>query len=197
MNQFAGTNPVHPVTTCQLANPDSITFFSHNRGMKKKLDSKIVEHLKVAGPKRVHVWDTALQGFGLRVSPTGRKVWFVAVRSSGRTRRVTVGTYLAQMLHEAREQARKIIRDAQLGVFEDNEISALTLGETLPLFIQLHAKPKNRTWKRLISFSAFGKWALNFADVAGSWSHLVRRFMRKLLLRSITSCRMWRPREAP
>jgi hypothetical protein len=36
--------------------------------MKRKLTSKTVEHLKALGPKRLDVWDTVLQGFGVRVS---------------------------------------------------------------------------------------------------------------------------------
>jgi len=30
------------------------------------------------------VWDTVLQCFGVRVSPSGRKTWFVIVRVDGR-----------------------------------------------------------------------------------------------------------------
>jgi integrase len=94
------------------------------------------------------VWDTALQCFGLRISPSGRKTWFVTVRVDGRQKRVTIGTYPAISLCEARAQAQKTIRDAQLGVFSrGKEPPALTLGETVPLFIQLYAKPKNRGWK--------------------------------------------------
>ena len=48
--------------------------------MTRKLTSKVVEFLNAPGPKRTDVWDTVLQGFGVRVSPTGRKVWFVIVR---------------------------------------------------------------------------------------------------------------------
>jgi hypothetical protein len=116
--------------------------------MRKKLTSKVVEYLKVPGPKRMDVWDTVLQGFGVRVSPTGRKVWFAVVRVSERQRRLTIGSYPAVSLAEAREEARKIIRDAQLGVLEKTPETAVpTLGETVPLFIQLCAKPKNRGWK--------------------------------------------------
>jgi integrase len=116
--------------------------------MRKKLTSKIVEHLKAPGPKRIDVWDTVLQGFGTRVSPTGRKVWFVVVRTGGRLRRVTIGTYPAISLAEAREEARKVIGKAQLGVL-DEPVSPPreTLGELVPLFIQLYARPKNRDWK--------------------------------------------------
>jgi integrase len=116
--------------------------------MRRKLSPKLIEHLKSPGPKRLDVWDTVLQCFGLRISPTGRKAWFVIVRLDGRQKRITIGTYPAVSLAEARTEARKIIRDAQLGVFNDsNRCSALTLGGTVPLFIQLYAKPKNRGWK--------------------------------------------------
>ena len=141
------TNPVHPVTTRHMVNPDSVTSPRHNRCMRKKLDSRIVEYLKVPGPKRVDVWDTVLQGFGVRVSPTGRKAWFVTVRVHARQKRLTIGTYPAVMLHDAREAARKIIRDAQLGVLEKEIPDVVTLGEAVPLFIQLYAKPKNKGWK--------------------------------------------------
>lgn len=119
------------------------------RRMRRKLTSKVVEFLNAPGPKRMEVWDTVLQGFGVRVSPTGRKVWFVMVRPDGCPRRVTIGTYPATSLADAREQAGKIIRDAQLGVFEKPaDPETPTLGETIPLFVQLYAKPKNRGWRR-------------------------------------------------
>ena len=102
------------------------------------------------------VWDTVLQCFGVRVSPKGRKTWFVMVRPRGRPKRVTIGTYPAISLAGAREAAAKIIRDAQLGVFEKaSEVAIPTLGETVPLFIQLYAKPKNRGWR-----TPNGSWVL-------------------------------------
>jgi hypothetical protein len=86
-----------------------------------------------------------------------RKVWFAVVRSNGRQTRVTIGTYPAISLAEARDQARKVIRNAQLGVVEQPaEPAALTFGETVPRFIRLYAKPKNRGWKE--SESLLGKF---------------------------------------
>lgn len=116
--------------------------------MRKKLAPKIIDHLKAPGPKRMDVWDTVLQGFGLRVSPAGRKSWFVIVRVGGRQKRVTIGTYPAISLAEARDAAREIIRDAQLGLLTDSaKPPTLTLGQAIPLFVQLYAKPKNRGWR--------------------------------------------------
>ena len=116
--------------------------------MRRKLTPKFVEHLAAPSAKRLEVWDTVLQCFGVRVSPTGRKVWFVVVRVQGRQQRLTIGTYPAISLAEARDQARKIIRDAQLGLVKVNrEVANLTLAETIPLFVQLYAKPKNKGWR--------------------------------------------------
>jgi hypothetical protein len=71
--------------------------------MRRKLTAKALEYLHARGPKRLDVWDTVLQGFGVRVSPTGRKVWFVVVRPNGAPRRITIGTYPAISLAQARE----------------------------------------------------------------------------------------------
>ena len=86
--------------------------------MRRKLTSKVIEYLDAPGPKRMDVWDTVLQGFGVRVSPGGRRVWFVIARPDGRPRRITISTYPALSLADARDQASKIIRDVQLGMFD-------------------------------------------------------------------------------
>lgn len=129
-------------------NRDRATSPRHDSMHEKKLSSKVVEYQTAPGPKRLDVWDTVLQGFGIRVSPSGRKVWFVVVRPGGHPKRVSIGTYPAISLADAREAAGKIIREVQLGVFEPAPRAAIpTLGETIPLFIQMYAKPKNRGWK--------------------------------------------------
>jgi integrase len=120
------------------------------RRMRIKFTAKTIEHLSAQGrPKRLDAYDTVLQGFGLRVSPTGRKVWFVIVRPEGRAKRVTIGGYPALSLHDAREAAARRIRDEHL----ENAAPDLpyyvspTLGEIVPQFIQLYARPKNRRWR--------------------------------------------------
>jgi hypothetical protein len=50
-------------------------------------------------------FDTKPPGIGLRLSNSGRKTWFVMYRNNGRLRRLTLGTYPALSLADARDQA--------------------------------------------------------------------------------------------
>jgi Arm DNA-binding domain len=116
--------------------------------MKQKLTPKTVEHLKTEGRKRLEVWDTTLPGFGIRVYQTGRKVWFAIARVRGRQRRFTIGTYPVLAPGDARVKARKVLRDVQMGIYDDSPAAtSTTLGEAVALFVSLYAKPKNRGWR--------------------------------------------------
>ena len=54
-------------------------------------------------------WDAEVPGFGLRVLPSGRKVWLLkyTLRGSGKQRWMTIGTFPAQSADDARRQARE------------------------------------------------------------------------------------------
>lgn len=113
--------------------------------MKKKLTSRYIETVTAPGPKRLEVYDLMLPGFGIRVSVTGGKTWFCSTRVDGRIKRIKIGTHPAVGLSDARDQAKCLLHDAQLGI-EPPEAS-LTLGEVVPMFITLYAKPRNRGWR--------------------------------------------------
>ena len=65
--------------------------------------------------ERYFVWCSSLPGFGLRVYPTGRKVFVAQVRVGRSQRRVTIGTYGAWTADKARKRAQDIIRSASEG----------------------------------------------------------------------------------
>jgi len=60
-------------------------------------------------------WDSELPGFGIRVWPTGRKVYVAQYRAHGRTRRLKVGTHGPLTIEEARKQAKGILGDVARG----------------------------------------------------------------------------------
>src|ERR1700712_5807824 len=56
-------------------------------------------------------WDAGCPGFGLKVTPKGRKVFIVLYRTGGagsRLRKFTIGPYGRVTLHQARVHAQKI-----------------------------------------------------------------------------------------
>src|SRR6267154_3764469 len=56
-------------------------------------------------------WDTGCPGFGLKVTPKGRKVFIVLYRTAGagsRLRKYTIGPYGRLTLHQARILAQKV-----------------------------------------------------------------------------------------
>src|SRR3954463_13383881 len=57
-------------------------------------------------------WDETLPGFGLKVTPKGRKVFIVLYRVGGsgsRLRKYTIGSYGRVTLHNARLEAQKVL----------------------------------------------------------------------------------------
>lgn len=84
---------------------------SYGVGMKRKLTTKLIDNLPPAKGKRYEARDTLIPGLHLRVSATGRKVFYISARVERRNRRRKLGTYPALSLSDARERARDILRD--------------------------------------------------------------------------------------
>ncbi len=85
--------------------------------MQKTLTAKFVENLQPRVDRRYEVRDVLLPGFGIRVSVNGKKTWFAVARIDGRQVRHTIGKYPTVTLAEAREAARLILKDIQLGLY--------------------------------------------------------------------------------
>lgn len=117
--------------------------------MRKKLTSKLIETIPLPHGRRLEIWDQILPSFGMRVSNTGRKVWFCVVRVGNRNRRMTLGTSPALSLADARDKARALMKQAQAGELDPNESGSPTLGNTVPKFVELHCRPRNRNWREV------------------------------------------------
>lgn len=84
---------------------------------KQRLTEKGIERLRPPATGRADYWDTALPSFGLRLSHTGRKVFVVMYRLHGDPRKLclTLGTFPALKLAEARDKARKALQEVAEG----------------------------------------------------------------------------------
>jgi len=80
-----------------------------------KLSKRIVESLKPRD-KDFFEWDDELPGFGLRVWPTGRKVYLIQYRDGGgRTRRKGLGQHGVVTAEETRKHARELLSGVARG----------------------------------------------------------------------------------
>ena len=79
-----------------------------------KLTKSRVDEIKACKSERLY-WDSELKGFGLRVSPKGRKTFFVQYRSGNRTRRAKIGTMGPLTPDMARLQARALLGEVASG----------------------------------------------------------------------------------
>ena len=74
----------------------------------KRLSKRTVDALPVQKKDAVF-WDSELKGFGVRVYPTGSKVFVVQTRSRGKVKRVTLGPHGVITADQARRKAARTI----------------------------------------------------------------------------------------
>jgi hypothetical protein len=120
--------------------------------MRAQLTPKLLDSLKPATGKRYEVRDALLVGLLVRVSKRGAKIWYVVPRVTGKAKRIKLGSYPILSLADARDKARSLLRDAQLGKLTETAIKAeaaklAKLEGVIPQFIELYAKPRNRDWQ--------------------------------------------------
>src|SRR6266699_7233678 len=75
-----------------------------------KLAKTVIDTLPTPSKDIVH-WDTGCPGFGVKVTPKGRRVFIVLYRTAGagsRWRKYTIGPYGRVTLHQARAAAQKV-----------------------------------------------------------------------------------------
>ena len=79
-----------------------------------KITKRTVDALRPESRERV-VWDDEIKGFGVRVHPSGKKVYIVKYRHRGRTVKTTIGPHGPVTLADARARAAEIITAARTG----------------------------------------------------------------------------------
>jgi integrase len=98
-----------------------------------------------------YIWDPELPGFGLKITPSGRKVYLVQYRLGGRrgrTRRFTIGLHGKLTPTIARTEAKRLLGEVAVGrdpaVDRDKAKADKTLGAVLARFMVEHVLPKRK-----------------------------------------------------
>ena len=110
-----------------------------------RITKRTVDAIKPGDRERV-VWDDDLKGFGVRVHPSGRKVYIVKTRYQSRIIKMTIGPHDAVSATYARVRAAEIITDARAGKNPKGRRSTAptmrALGERfLKEYVPNHCKP--------------------------------------------------------
>ena len=105
-----------------------------------KLLKRAVDALEVEGKDAVF-WDRDLAGFGVRVHPTGKKVYVVQSRGPGGPKRVTLGRHGDISTDEARKQAASVIDRIKRGEEPSPKppVAELTVAGLAERFMRVYA----------------------------------------------------------
>jgi len=123
--------------------------------------------VKTPSQGREEWFDETLSGFGLRVSFSGKKTWFVMYRIEGdrRKRRLILGGYPQLTLGTARDKAKEALLRASRGEDPGEEKAkrkaSPTVQELAEEYLEIYAKVQKRTWKN-------DAWIINH-DLVPAW----------------------------
>ena len=132
-----------------------------------KLTKKNIESFQYIGPapRRDVRWDETVSGLGLRIYPSGKKVFIISYRCNNRKHLTTLGEFGILTLDQARKLARRQLADVLSGInpqdkknkfLKDKNFKALC-----EAYISGYAKIHKKTWKedeRRINRHLIPKW---------------------------------------
>ena len=105
------------------------------------------------GIERHERWEDGRTGFGMRLSPRGRKSWLYMYRFNGKARRMTLGVYPEMSLADARLNLADAKKRLSLG--EDPGVAhvqlsrenrgAPTVADLVVLYLDKYARPRKRS----------------------------------------------------
>ena len=169
-----------------MARPQEVPNRSANTGTSDstdriKLTKRPVEAVK-PGPREQILWDSELPGYGLRVSPKGRRSYFIQYRNqAGRTRRLRVGVHGRLTAEDARKLAKKKFAEVEAGgdpsETRHQTRKAPSIGQLAARYMDEHSRPKKKASSvatdekllRLVILPALGRRRvvdISSADVA-------------------------------
>ncbi len=127
--------------------------------MKAKITKKTVDIVCLVawfsgegGDRDLFLWDSDFAGFGLKITPKGKKVYVLQYRINGQSKRFTIGTH--GQGHWTATTARKeavrlsglIISGIDPAQEKSEKRKGLTLAELAERYLTEHALPKKKAW---------------------------------------------------
>jgi len=118
--------------------------------MRGKFTDGLIEALPIDGHDRL-MFDPGTEGFGVRVTPRGAKIFIAQARHAGRPRRISVGQFPAVSVAKARQLARDALADLRAGKDPKTEKSVrerelasgrLTVAEFADAWLAEHVEKK-------------------------------------------------------
>jgi hypothetical protein len=104
--------------------------------MQARLSKRIVDSIS-PGDRDNFIWDSDVKGFGLKVTPAGRKIYLVQTRLNGHLRRYTIGRHGSPWTPDmARNEALRLLAEVRQGKdpTRDRETD-LTVSELCDLYL--------------------------------------------------------------
>ena len=115
--------------------------------MASRLNETLVKNLSPPAKGNQITYDTELKGFGVRVTAKGAKSFVLNYRVGGQERRITIGGYPEWTVAAARERAKELKRQIDVGAdpmaerHEDR--GAATMADLCDLYIGRHLPKKS------------------------------------------------------
>ena len=136
-------------------------------------------------------WDDSVRGYGLRVSATGKKVFFAQGRVHGKAVVVTIGAFGLYTEDGARKKAQKVLQDMREGIDprdtkKADEALKVTLQMVCDAYVSRPGKLKESSKseiKRHVS-KVFTDWAGK--SIAGITEDDVRKRYREMATKGLT-----------
>ncbi|MEN8237505.1 MAG: site-specific integrase [Pseudomonadota bacterium] len=109
-----------------------------------KLTKRVVESVSPDSSKQKFLWDTEITGFGVRIYPTGRKMYFFQYRNQHKTtKKIKIGVHGNITTEQAREAAKELAIKASMGkdpaAESKSQKSSPTMTDLARDYMKLHA----------------------------------------------------------
>jgi integrase len=138
----------------------------------KSLTKQVVESL-IPGERNQFVWCGEMPGFGVKVTPAGKKVFVYQYRNATRqTKRFTIGTFPGLTVQQARDRAREILAQVVQGSDPQTDRIEKRTGMTVSEFIgkylehiEAHLKPGSvATYRNFLDLHVLPVWGTKRMD---------------------------------